>query len=121
MLIEAYTAAQRYSSAEPLLRDRLALRERSQPDDWTTFASRSLLGDCLLGQKKFADAEPLILAGYEGLKVREAKIPAPDKRRLTEAAERVVELYDAWGKKKVAEEWRKKLGENTAAGKRSKP
>ena len=29
--------------------------------------------------------------------------------RLTEALERLVQLYDAWGKKDKAEEWRKKL------------
>ncbi len=63
----------------------------------------------MVGQKKFADAEPLILAGYEGMKARESKIPAPDTPRLTEAAERVVQLYEAWGKKDKAAEWRAKL------------
>jgi hypothetical protein len=35
------------------------------------------LGGSLLRQKKFVDAEPLILAGYEGMKARNAKIRAP--------------------------------------------
>jgi len=33
-----------------------------------------------LGQKKHAEAEPLIVSGYEGLKAREAKIPTPASR-----------------------------------------
>jgi eukaryotic-like serine/threonine-protein kinase len=52
----------------------------------------------LLGQKKFAEAEPQILTGYEGMKAREAKIPVPAKPRLSEADEQVVQLYEALGK-----------------------
>ena len=50
-----------------------------------------------------------MLQGYEGMKAREAKIPAPSKRRLPEAGKRIVTLYTAWGKKDTAEEWTKKL------------
>jgi hypothetical protein len=32
-----------------------------------------------------------------------------DKIRLTEAMQRLVQLYDAWGQKDKADEWRKKL------------
>jgi hypothetical protein len=48
------------------------------------------------------------VAGYEGMKQREAKIPPQGKVRLSEAVERMVRLYDAWGKKDKAAEWRKK-------------
>ena len=75
----------------------------------TTFHTKSLLGGSLLGQKNYSDAEPLLLAGYEGMKEREAKIPPQGKIRLTEALERLVQLYDAWGKTDEAAEWRKKL------------
>ena len=81
-----------------------------QPDVWTTFNTRSLLGGSLLGQGKYAEAEPLIVSGYEGMKAREAKIPAPSKPRLHQAAERVVRLYEAWGKPDKVREWRAKLG-----------
>jgi hypothetical protein len=50
---------QKWAEAEPLLRKSLALREKLQPDAWTTCNTRSLLGGALLGQKKYADAEPL--------------------------------------------------------------
>jgi hypothetical protein len=81
-----------YADAEPLLRGCLKIREAKQPDEWTTYNTRSLLGEALLGQKKYADAEPLLLQGYEGMKQREAKIPAEGKIRLTEALERLVRL-----------------------------
>ncbi|MHB1425998.1 MAG: DNA ligase [Gemmataceae bacterium] len=101
----------KYVEAEPLLRDCLKVCEAKQPEVWTTFNAQSLLGEALLGQKKYADAEPLLLSGYKGMKQREAKIPPPGKVRLSEARERLVQLYDAWGKKDKADEWRKKLDE----------
>jgi serine/threonine protein kinase/uncharacterized protein YebE (UPF0316 family) len=99
----------KWTEAEPVLRECLAIREKAQPDDWSTFNTCSLLGGSLLGQGRFAEAEPLVVSGYEGLKARAAKIPPPAKPRLTEAAERVVKLYEDWGKKDRAAEWRAKL------------
>jgi hypothetical protein len=97
----------KYTEVEPLLRDCLKVREAEQPDDWATFDAQSLLGGALLGQKKYADAEPLLLSGYQGMKEREVKIPATSKIRLTEALERLVRLYEATGKKDQADKWRK--------------
>jgi tetratricopeptide (TPR) repeat protein len=95
--------------AEPVLRECLAIREKKQPDVWTTFYTQSLLGGSLGGQQKYAEAEPLLQQGYQGMKDREAKIPFPYKIRLTEALERLVELYDAWGKPEQAKVWRHEL------------
>jgi len=61
-----------------------------------------------LGQKKYAEAEPLLLAGYEGMEKRQAKIYFSDKPLLAEALERVIQLYEATGKKDQAEKWRQK-------------
>jgi tetratricopeptide (TPR) repeat protein len=97
------------AEAELKLRECLTIRQKIQPDDWTTFDAKSLLGEALLDQKKYAEAEPLLLSGYEGMKQREAKIPSEDKVYLTRALERLVRLYEAWGKKDKAAKWRKEL------------
>jgi serine/threonine protein kinase/tetratricopeptide (TPR) repeat protein len=109
VLAENLIKQRRYAEAEPLLRECLKFREQNEPGDWTTFNTRSMLGGSLLGQKKYADSEPLLLAGYEGMKEREAKIPPIGKFRLTEAIERLAQLYEAWGKLEKAAEWRAKL------------
>jgi tetratricopeptide (TPR) repeat protein/predicted Ser/Thr protein kinase len=103
--------AGRPAEAEPLMRACLAIREKQQPDDWLTFSTKSVLGETLLGQKKYADAEPLLLQGYEGMKRREEQIPQAGRFRLAEAAERLVRLREAMGNKGKAEEWRKKVEE----------
>jgi tetratricopeptide (TPR) repeat protein/tRNA A-37 threonylcarbamoyl transferase component Bud32 len=97
------------AEAEAALRPALAIRQQKEPDAWTTFHTQSLLGGALLLQQKHAEAEPLLVQGYEGMKQREAKIDPKSKARLIEALERLVQLYDAWGKKDQADTWRKKL------------
>ena len=101
----------KYTDAETILRDCLAVLDKKQPDVWTTFSTRSMLGEALVGQKKYAEAEPLLLQGYEGMKQREKTIPPQGKVRLTESVERLVQLYDAWGKKDKSDEWSKKRDE----------
>jgi DNA-binding SARP family transcriptional activator len=99
----------KHAEAEQTLRDSLALRSTKEPEAWTTFNTKSLLGDALLRQQKYAGAEPLLKEGYEGLKAREQTIPPKSKVRLTEALERLVKLYDAWGKPEQAATWRQQL------------
>jgi tetratricopeptide (TPR) repeat protein/tRNA A-37 threonylcarbamoyl transferase component Bud32 len=103
-LARAYLTG-RPAEAEQLARECLAIRERQAPDDWLTFETRSLLGGSLLVRKEFAEAEPLLLRGYEGLKAREARIPAPSRKRLTQARDRIVQLYQEWGKPDRATAW----------------
>jgi hypothetical protein len=100
----------RWSEAEPVLRESLATRETATPDDWSRFDTASQLGGALLGQGRFADAEPLVVNGYEGLKAREPKIPPRSRIWLTEAAIRLVRLYEAWGKPDQAAAWKARLG-----------
>ena len=87
--------AKAYPQAEPLLRELLTMGETTQPAAWTTFNTQSMLGGSLLGQKNYAEAEPLLLAGYEGMKQREQTIPPQGSTRLPEALDRLIELYTA--------------------------
>jgi hypothetical protein len=89
-----------------------------RPVAWTAFNTKSLLGGTPLGQEKYADAEPLFLACYEGMKQREKTIPEQGKARLTEAIERLVQLYEATDKKDDAAKWQKELDAANAAEKK---
>jgi len=96
---------QKWAAAEAPLRECLDIRAKAQPDAWNTFNTQSMLGGALLGQRKYAEAEPLLLAGYEGMKRREKAIPAQGKDRLPEAVERLVQLYEATDKKDAVKKW----------------
>jgi hypothetical protein len=98
-----------FADAEPILRESLAIRAKQEPDSWTTFNTRSMLGGAFLGQKKHADAEPLLLKGYDGMKERESSIPLQARVRLTQAVERLVRLYEAWDRPEQAKMWRDRL------------
>ena len=107
----ALLQAGKFAEAEPVARECVALREKLIPNDWRTFNARSMLGGSLLGQKKYVEAEPLLLSGYEGMKQREVNIPPEGKVRLNEALKRLAQLYDATQRPDEAAEWKKKLAE----------
>jgi serine/threonine protein kinase/tetratricopeptide (TPR) repeat protein len=98
------------SRAEAILRECETILHEKEPGAWTTFRAQSLLGIVLLKQEKYAAAEPLLVQGYDGLKARRAQIPPLFARqRVGEAGQRVVRLYEAWGRTEKAAEWRTKL------------
>jgi hypothetical protein len=104
-------AEEKYSEAEALLRESSRLAEKRWPDAAYRYYVMSLLGASLAGQKNYAAAEPLLLQGYAGLQQRQASLlPYLNAtRRITESLERLVQLYDAWGKPAQAAEWKQKL------------
>jgi serine/threonine protein kinase len=99
----------KWTEAEPVLREALALLEQKEPGGWAMHSNQSLLGSALLEQKRYSEAESLVLEGYEGLKAREGQIPQPDRHRLAEAGERIVRFYAAWGRPDKAAEWQTKV------------
>jgi tetratricopeptide (TPR) repeat protein len=100
----------RWSDAEPLLRECVAITQRSAPDDWSLFDSLSMLGESLSGQRRYAEAEPALVTGYERMVSHAARIPPAQRSQLREAAERVVRLYESWNKPQRVALWKAKVG-----------
>ena len=103
---------EKWVEADTVFRESLALSERMQPDAWTTFDQQSMLGGAMIGQEKYADAEPLLLSGYRGLKQREQAIPPQLRTRLMDALARLVQLYHAIDRPDEAARWQKELDEH---------
>ena len=76
-----------------------------EPDASWKFNTKSLLGGALLGQKKYTDAEPLLRAGYDGLKQRKKTIPPPGKIRLLEALDWLIMWSIATNKPDEVKKW----------------
>jgi tetratricopeptide (TPR) repeat protein len=98
--------ARQFSHAEKLLHECLAIGEKQEPEIWTTFNMQSMLGGALLGQKKYTEAEPLLLKGCEGMKAREKAIPPQDRLRIPDAIDRLIDLYTATNRLDEAKKWR---------------
>ena len=91
----ALTRLGRAAEGEPFLHDALAKREKLFPAGDAAIASaKSALGECLAAQKRFEEAESLLLTGYSELKAKLGE----QNLRTTDARQRVANLYDDWGK-----------------------
>jgi hypothetical protein len=98
--------AARTGYVEPLLRECLAISEKTRPDDWRTFEAQALLGEALLGQEKYGDAEPYLRRGYEEMKQREKAIPAQYATALPETLDQLIELEMATNRPDEVRKWR---------------
>jgi tetratricopeptide (TPR) repeat protein len=114
----AWQSQGKFAASEPLAREALATDVKKRPDDWQRFRAESLLGASLAGQKKYAEAEPLLLEGYRGMVARKERMAVPDLYHLDRACEWIAELYRAWGKPEKAAEWRQELKSTKASSNR---
>jgi hypothetical protein len=88
---------------ETILREAVKLRTESLPKDhfWVAVANDAL-GECLTNQKRFAEAEPLLVESYATLNTS----LGPRDPRTIEALQRVVSLYGLWRKPEQAAHYR---------------
>ncbi len=105
-LAETQVKEAKYIDAEPLLRDALADYEKADADSWQRFQAQSLLGASLAGQGKFAEAEPMLIGGYQGMNGQISSIPFEVRAEIGETSRRIAQLYDSWGRAEKAAEWR---------------
>ena len=96
----------KWAEAEPLQREGLSIKEKKLPDDCETHNGRCDLGRVLLEQKKYAEAEPLLLSGHARLKLSETQQPAFVSKKLAEGAYYLVRLYEATGRPDQVAIWK---------------
>ena len=79
---------------EVLLRD-LVTPRKNAPDTWYRYNTASILGAALTAERKYAEAERLLIDGYQGLVERKATIPSSTVDPLDRAQAWLVQLYQA--------------------------
>ncbi|MBV9154647.1 MAG: tetratricopeptide repeat protein [Acidobacteriaceae bacterium] len=104
----AYLSRQKFAESEPLAREALEFYQKKQPDDWQRFRAESLLGASLAGQRRYAEADPLLVDGYEGVLARNERIAVENRYHRDRAREWLIQFYTASGKPDKAAEWRRK-------------
>jgi tetratricopeptide (TPR) repeat protein len=109
LLGESLLAQREFSAAEPILRRCLPGFESRQPGLSPTLAVQGLLGLSLFGQKRYAEAATLLEKSYGGLEERQKDRPSESRVQLLKTtAERLAELYQAWGQPEQAAKWKQK-------------
>ena len=97
------------AEAEPFLREALSIYDAVTPDNWRRFESRSMMGASLSGQRRYAEAEPLLLSAYSGLLERRGRMPAFNQSSVEQAGASILDLYRDWGNPGKLAEWRERL------------
>ena len=110
----AYLSQGKFAESEALAHEAFEFDRKKRPDHWQRFRAESLLGASLAGEKKYAEAEPLLLEGYQGMSERKDRIDVPDWYHLDQAGKWIVQLYQASGRPKETAQWRAKLAPSLA-------
>jgi eukaryotic-like serine/threonine-protein kinase len=101
LIIQGLTLAKtdQREEGEKILREAVKLRTGSLPKEhyWVALAN-SALGECLMIQERYGEAEPLLLGSYESLKNSQGT----NNPRTRLALQRLVELYGKWRKPDLA-------------------
>ena len=106
---------ERHARAAELLRKCLTEREDKEPDSFRLASTQSMLGRVLAQERKFAEAEPLLLAGCKGLRDHADTTPGWGRYYLPDTLQWLAELYDAWGRPDDAARWRSELAAQRAS------
>jgi hypothetical protein len=100
----AYVSEGEFAKSGRLAREALDFYQKKQPENWQRYRAETLLGASFSGQRRYKEAEPLLLEGYKGMLARQRNVDIWDQYHLDRASEWIVKLYQAWGKpEKVAE------------------
>ena len=113
MLGLVHLQQQKYAEVESLLQELVVPSDKAAPDTWFRYLGHSIVGAALSAEKKYAEAERLLIDGYQGMTDRVATIPADSRPALGRAGEWIVELYQSWGKPERADEWSQRLQQTT--------
>jgi serine/threonine-protein kinase len=91
---------------EKILREAVKIRTDLLPKGhyWVVLTN-SALGECLTIEKRYNEAEPLLLASYESLKSSQGA----SNPRTQIALQRLITLYEKWGRLDAASAYRDKL------------
>jgi len=102
---------QAYEEAEVHLREAWNAYKLRYPSLWKNFLLQSILGEALLGQEKWKEAEPMLLEGFQGMKEREDLMYWNEKSSLEKAAKRLVTLYKGMNNEAEAAKWQQTVDE----------
>jgi tetratricopeptide (TPR) repeat protein len=103
LLSKVLICAGQPNRAAPILRDAMEKLEKVRnKNEYTSLEAVGMLGECMTLLKRYEEAEQLLTESLQGFQaIRGEK--SPD---MVEARQRLVKLYEAWGKQEQAARFR---------------
>ena len=99
---------ERFADAESTSRELLTAYQESAPDNWRRIYTQAILGASLVGERKYEEAEPILTSAYDGLVEKRESMLAEFRPTIAGWGERIVAMYESWGRPEKAAEWREK-------------
>src|SRR5262249_52950251 len=103
---ECQLALKKFVEAEAALRASLAFYSQKHPTAFMRYDTENQLGAALAGQKRFAEAEKLLVESARVFQKFGPRLTGALRRRGAAALERVIAFYDARGNAAEADRWR---------------
>ena len=96
-----------HTGAEALYKEAIRLKRLTFPEHhWEVATIQSLLGACLVAARRFNEAEPLLSESYPVIRRNFGET----HNRTTVALQRIIDLYEKWGKPDQAASWLSQRG-----------
>lgn len=108
-LAEAYRSAKDVAQAEKTFRECLSGYEQTAPQSWQTFEVMATLARILREDRRFAEAESLMLKAHAGMKTQIDRGQVVPKHRFVSLLQDIVRLYDLWDRPQQALIWQESL------------
>ncbi len=104
-LAKLLLSEKQFADAEVEIRAMQIIYDKFMPNSPITTETQSMLGIALLGQKKYTEAEPQLLAAFEGYQKQQKTTPEVGKTLLPVTVTRLIELYTAMNKPEEVKKW----------------
>jgi WD40 repeat protein len=110
-LSQTLVALGKFEEAEELARASLKIRAQLLATPFGVASSRGVLGSALVGQKRYAEAEPVLVQACEAMRQQGDQMSKIGYYRsgVRDRVTSLVQLYEATGRPEKAEEWKKFL------------
>lgn len=109
---ECQLLCKNFEDAEASFRESAELFSKYVPEAWPSFVYKSKIGAALLKQKKYAEAETILLETHADLKTRRRFVPPP---LYIQSIEAIIELFEATERTAEAQRYRQEL-ESSSGG-----
>lgn len=97
----------KWSEAAEVLEECLKIRSQRSPDSWTTMNTMTLLAEALYElDRDLPRAESLMTTGWRGLVDAEEKMTALEKRKISEATDRAIRVFEKIGNADLVEQFK---------------